>query len=252
MKAFKLNYILLISLLSFAVVSCKKTDALPAISQLTLFNAMPGKDRLLTNFRGTKPLDIYNGVRVIEYGVFSILDRYTIAKPSQPLALYHYPDTLPTSKPVFDLDLKLKEGSINNLYLTGTLNKPDYLLITSVPPFHNAADSTFGIRFLNLSDQSKPVNVYLVSNGGSKEIEGLAFKGISNYKNYASTLKTGDYTFEFRDQETQKVIASYTTKDIGKPSENLWRFRNFTLALVGIPGETAVELKQKIALINDY
>lgn len=252
MKTYKLNFILLISLSSFAFFSCKKTEQAPVISHLTLFNVVPGKERLFTDFKGTEPLDTYEGVHILDYGIFTIRDRYAITKTDQPLAIYRYPDTLPTSKPVFNLNLQLEKGSINNLYFTGTMDHPEYLLNTFLPPLHNVADSTFGIRFLNLSYLSKPVSVYLVTNGERKEVEGLAFKGVSDYKNYVATSKTGDYTFEFRDQETQKVIGTYTTKDIAKPSENLWRFRNFSLALIGLPGETAEELKQKPVLLNDY
>jgi hypothetical protein len=251
MKTYKLKFILLISLLSFAFVSCKKIEQASVVSHLTLFNAMPGQV-LLANFKGAEPLDRYLGAMTFGYAVFNLGGRYAITKEEQPLAMYRYPDTLPTSKPIFNLNLKIKKGSINNLYFTGTIKNPEYLLSTTVPPYHDVADSTFGIRFLNLSYQSKPVNVYLVTNGERKEVEGLAFKGISEYKNYTAALKTREYTFEFRDQETQILIATYTTKGIGIASENLWRFRNFTLALIGLPGETAEELKQKPFLLNDY
>lgn len=252
MKICKLIYILLISLLPFVFVSCKKTEQAAVISHLSLFNAMPGGKRLLPDFKGTEPMQSYYGARLFYYGVFDEGGKYAITREEQPLLVYNYPDTLPTSKPLLDLNLKIKKGSINYLYFTGTADHPDYLLSTVVPPYHEAADSTFGIRFLNLSYQSKPVNVYLIGNGERKEVEGLAYKGVSDYKEYRASLKTEDYTFEFRDQETQKLIAAYTTKGIGTASENLWRFRNFTLALIGLPGETTEELKQKPFLLNNY
>lgn len=252
MKTYKLNIILSISLLCFAFVSCKKTEQVPVISHLSLFNAMPGDTKLLTSFRGTEPLDRYYDGLLFYYAVFSGLNKYAITKEEQPLAMYRYPDTLPTSKPLYDLNLKLKQGSINRLYFMGTVEHPDYLLSTFVPPAYNVADSTFGIKFLNLSYQSKPINVYLVSNGERKEVEGLAYKGETEYKRYAAALKTGEYTFEFRDQETQKLLASYTTNGVGFAKDNLWRFRNFTLALIGLPGETAEVLKQKPFLLDDY
>lgn len=252
MKTYNLRFILLISLMSYAFVSCKKTEETPVLTHLTLFNAMPGPEKLLPSFRGTAPLNRYYDASLFYYGVFDIGGRYAITKEDQPLAIYNYPDTLPTSKPLLDLQLKLNKGSINTLYFLGTAAQPDYLLDTYLPPFHNAADSTFGVRFLNLSYGSKPVSVYLVSNGERKEVEGLAYKGVTAFKNYSATLETGDYTFEFRDQETQQFIASYTTKEIGKPSENAWRFRNFTIALIGLPGATTEQLKQKSFLFNNY
>lgn len=252
MKTCKLNIILSLSLLCLAFVSCKKTQPAPVISHLTLFNAMPGNERLMISLRGTKPLDRYYDARILYYAIFDNDAKYAIIKEDQPLAIYRYPDTLPTSKPLYDLNLKLKQGSINKLYFTGSVEHPDYLLSTFVPPAYNAADSTFGIRFLNLSYQSKPVNVYLVGNGERKEVEGLAYKGATEFKRYAAPLKTGAYTFEFRDQESQKLLATYTTSGVGVATENLWRFRNFTLALIGSPDGTTEVLKQKTFLFNEY
>lgn len=252
MKTYKPSYILLISLLSFAFVSCKKTEQTPVITHLTLFNAMPGEEKLLPSFRGTAPLNNYYLSSLFYYGVFDIGGRYAITKEDQPLAIYSYPDTLLPNKPLLDLNLKLTKGSINSLYFLGSVAHPDYLLDTYLPPAHQAADSTFGIRFINLSPGSKPVNVYLVSAGERKEAEGLAYKGITGFKNYSATLKTSDYTFEIRDQESQQLLTSYTTIGIGKPTENAWRFRNFTIALIGLPGESTEKLKQKSFLFNNY
>ncbi|AOM80228.1 DUF4397 domain-containing protein [Pedobacter steynii] len=252
MKTYKWNIILSISLLCFAFVSCKKNDEAAVISHLTLFNAMPGNIKLMPSFKGTDPLERYASAQLFYYATFNELGKYAITKEEQPLTVYSYPDTLPTSKPLFELNLKIKKGSINRLYFTGTAAHPDYLLSTFVPPAYTAADSTFGIRFLNLSYQSKPVNVYLVSNGERKEVEGLAYKAGTEYKRYAAPLETGDYIFEFRDQETQKLLASYTTNGVGVAKDNLWRFRNFTLALIGSAGETTEVLKQKPFLFNDY
>lgn len=252
MKTYKPSYIVLIILLSFAFVSCKKTEQTPVITHLTLFNAMPGEERLLPSFRGTMPLNNYYHASLFYYGVFDIGSKYAIIKEDQPLAIYNYPDTLSPSKPLLNLNLKLTKGSINSLYFLGSVAHPDYLLDTYLPPFHQAADSTFGVRFMNLSYGSKPVNIYLVSGGERKEVEGLAYKGITDFKNYSAALKTADYTFEIRDQESQQLLTSYTTTGIGKPSENAWRFRNFTIALIGLPGESTEKLKQKPFLFNNY
>ncbi|ALL06819.1 hypothetical protein AQ505_15775 [Pedobacter sp. PACM 27299] len=252
MKIYKFQYILFISLLCFAFVSCKKTEQTPVLTHLTLFNAMPGQLRLLPSFRGTEPLNRYYLAILFDYGVFNVGGKYAITKEDQPLAIYSYPDTLSPDKPLFDLQLKLKKGSINTLYFLGKKENPDYLLDTYLPPVHQAADSTFGIRFINLSYGSKPINVYLIKDGERKEVEGLAYKGITNFKSYTATLKTGNYTFEFRDQATQELLASYTTTELEKPSENKWRFRNFTIALIGLPGESSELLKQKTFLFDNY
>lgn len=250
MKTYKLRYILFISLLCF--VSCKKTEEATVLTHLTLFNAMPGELRLLPSFRGTEPLNRYYDATLFYYGTFNVVGKYAITKEDQPLAIYSYPDTLVPSKPLFDLQLKLKKGSINTLYFLGKKEAPDYLLDTYLPPVHQAADSTFGVRFMNLSYGSQPVNVYLIKDGVRSAVEGLAYKGITDFKSYAATLKTGNYTFEFRDQATQQLLGSYTTTELEKPSENKWRFRNFTIALIGLPGESSELLKQKTFLFDNY
>lgn len=252
MKTFRLQYILIISLLCFTFVSCKKTERAAVLTHLTLFNAMPGELRLLPSFRGTEPLDRYYLSTLFDYGIFNEGGKYAITKEDQPLAIYSYPDTLEPNKPLFDLQLKLKQGSINTIYFLGKKESPDYLLDTYLPPVHQVADSTFGVRFMNLSYGSQPVNVYLIKDGERKEVEGLAYKGLTDFKSYTATLKTGNYTFEFRDQATQQLLASYTTVELEKPSENKWRFRNFTIALIGLPGESSGLLKQKTFLFNNY
>lgn len=119
MKTFRLQYILIISLLCFTFVSCKKTERAAVLTHLTLFNAMPGELRLLPSFRGTEPLDRYYLSTLFDYGIFNEGGKYAITKEDQPLAIYSYPDTLEPNKPLFDLQLKLKQGSINTIYFLG-------------------------------------------------------------------------------------------------------------------------------------
>lgn len=251
---YKIHLLLLSGLLSIVLISCKKEREEPVVSSLILVNAVPGSAPLAVNFTGTQPSNFYSAAARISYGILDQFSRFNMETTEQPLALYQYPDTLSTSKPLFNLNLHLEKGSINSLFLMGTVAQPDYLFLSAVPPYHAVRDSTFGIRFVNLSYQSKPVNVYLIANGERKEIDGLAYKGITPYKNYTAFAADDSYVFEFRDQETQNVIASYVLKDLGQANEkeNLWRYRNFTMALIGLPDTAVPEQKQKIFLINNY
>ena len=251
---YKIHLLLLSSLLFIAFISCKKERQQPIVSSLIVVNAVPGSTPLVVNFTGSQPSNFYAGAAKINYGILDQFSRFNMETTEQPLTLYQYPDTFSTSKPIFNLNLHLEKGSINSLFLMGTVAKPDYLFLSSVPPYHAVRDSTFGIRFVNLSYQSKPVNVYLIANGEQKEIDGLAYKGITPYKNYTARAADNSYVFEFRDQETQNVIASYVLKDLSQANEkeNLWRYRNFTLALIGLPDTAVPEQKQKIFLINNY
>ncbi|SDJ03287.1 hypothetical protein SAMN04487898_101127 [Pedobacter sp. ok626] len=255
MRNFKINTLLLSMLLSIAFLSCKKEEPLPATSSLTIANAVAGSKPLVVNLNeGANPsYYLYRTASALKYGVLEgDVGKLNVENPTQRLRLFQLPDTTATSQPLFDLKLQIVKGSINSLLLTGTANHPDYLLDTTIPPYHNQADSTFGLRFTNLSYQSKPVNVYMISNGERKEVEGLIYKGITGYKNYAAMDKTGTYTFEFRDQETQRILAVYTLEGAAKATENLWRYRNFTLALIGIPDTVDPEQKQKTFMINNY
>ncbi|TCC84485.1 DUF4397 domain-containing protein [Pedobacter hiemivivus] len=255
MRNFKINTLLLSMLLSIAFLSCKKEEPLPVTSSLIVANAVAGSKPLIINLNeGANPsYYLYDRASALKYGILESNDgKLNVENPTQRIRLFQFPDTTVTSLPLFDLKLQIAKGSINSLLLTGTVSHPDYLLDTTLPPFHNQPDSTFGVRFTNLSYQSKAVNVYLISNGERKEVEGLIYKGISGYKKYAALAKTGTYTFEFRDQETQQVLAVYTLEGAAKATENLWRYRNFTLALIGIPGTADPAQQQKTFMINNY
>lgn len=242
-------------LLSMAFVACKKeADSLPVISSLTLVNAVPGSAKLIINLNGTTSAKgyTYSGAAYLDYGVFAPGNKLTTFNEKQPLGLFQFPDTNATSRPLFDLQLQLKKGGISSLFLTGTVTNPDHLLVNDLPPFHEQRDSTFGIRFANLSYQSKPVSIYLIANGEQREIDGLPYKGVTDYKNYLALAKTGDYKFEFRDKESQKVLATYNLAGINSDPINLWRYRNFTLALIGLPNTTDPQQMQTTLLINNY
>lgn len=255
MKKFKIYTLLLNMLFSIAFLSCKKEEPLSVTSSLIVANAVAGSKQLIVNLNeGANPnYYLYGAASTLKYGILEANDgKLSVENTTQRIRLFQSPDTTTASQPLFDLKLQIARGSVNSLLLTGTVSHPDYLLDTTVPPFHNQPDSTFGVRFTNLSYQSKPVNVYMISNGERKDVEGLAYKGISGYKKYVALAETGTYIFEFRDQETQQVLAVYTLEGAKMATENLWRYRNFTLALIGIPGTADPAQKQKTFMINNY
>lgn len=255
MRKFKINTLLWNVMFAIAFLSCKKDERITAASSLVIANAVAGSSTLLTNLNeGENPsYYLYAAVGGLRYGKLDNNEgMLNIENSTQRIRFFQSPDTMANSKPLFDLKLQMEKGSINSLFLTGTVSNPDYLLDKTVPLYHNQQDSTLGLRFTNLSYQSKPVNVYLIGNGERKEIEGLAYKGITGYKKYAALALTGTYIFEFRDQETQQVLASFTLAEANKGTENLWRYRNFTLALIGVPNTADPVQKQKTFLIKNY
>lgn len=252
MREFKIGAWLMSFLISGTIVSCKKETPIPIVTSLTMINAVAGSAPLVADFSQNGYLPYYYGALQVQYGLYNEAFRLPIDKDDQPLRLFQYPDTTSTSKPLFNLKLQLKKGSINTLFLTGTVDHPEQFISTEVPPFHSVADSTFGVRFVNLSYQSRPVDVYLITGTGEKVATGLAYKVVTDYQRFKAISTSGNYTFEFRDQQTQSVLASYVFDEVGKASGNLWRFRNFTLAFIGLPGVTQGIEKQNTLMIPNY
>jgi hypothetical protein len=160
---------------------------------------------------------------------------------NQPMTIYQFPDTLDKDVPLFRLTLPLPIASISTLFLTGTASSPDTLFTTDVLPYHTAADSTMGIRFMNLSPGSRPVNIRVKGQSGAPIGSNLAYKGTTRFMIMPAGTQQGDYTFEFRDAVTETLLISYTTKGIQLPPQNFrnaWTYRNSTLALMGLPGGT--------------
>lgn len=253
---------ILFSLLLAGAVSCSKQSVPPTPSSLTIINAVVGSAPLVTNFSGTDPITWYLGADQIAYNTFST-DAYgnnnQMASYSgmQRLALYQYPDTLQKSKPLFNLALNLPPGSINSLFLTGTVNAPDTLFVTDQLPFHPVSDSATGIRFVNLSPNSPPVSINILGINNGSEVAALPYKGITGFKSYPATQAISSYIFEFRDAATGTLLTTYTADGINNTDSDpyfpskIWRSRNTTLALIGLPNGSG-DAAQTVLMINNY
>lgn len=225
--------------------ACSKQQSFPGTASLTLVNAVPNSTpSLVTNFSGTDPINYQNALKLV-YGVVdkSLAIAYT---GEQQLAIYKYPDTNAHNTPLYNLALNLEPGTIYTLFLTGTLSAPDTMLTIDTPPYHSLGDSTLGIRFVNLSAGGDPVSVNIAGRANGSEVNGLSYKNITGFANYAATAAVSKYTFEFRNAATGVLISSFDVADINRTPYNLRRYRNFTLALIGLPGN------QKVILIDTY
>lgn len=255
MRKINITSILLLCLFFIAITSCKKEGAvLRIVSSLKIVNAVPDTaPYLVSDFRNNSKGDFYYiSAAKFKYGIADQDAKLNTEKEEFPLAFYLFPDTLPTSKPLFDLKLQLPKGSINTLFLFGMVSHPDYKLVTAIPPAHDGMGKTFGLRFANLSYQSKPVSVYVMDNGEQKIIDGLTYKDVSDYKKYTISANSNNLTFEFRDKETQNLLATYVMADLLATENNLWRAKNFTIAFKGLPGSADPMQKQSTFLISDY
>lgn len=242
-----------ILLLIMAGAACsKKTDPGPLPASLTLVNAIPDSGPLVTNFGGTSPITWYNAALMLNYGLFYSTQQLGINEGKQPLVLFQYPDTLAHSTPLYNLTLSFAPGDIRTLFLTGTVADPDTLFVRDEPLIHATTDSTLGIRFVNLSPGSEPVSVH-ISGQSSPIAASLPYKGITPFTALPAKKNTSDYLIEFRDETTHNLLGSFTLANVGSVTlpNNLWRYRNFTLALKGLPGATGAAA-QGVFKIDHY
>lgn len=253
------------SALSLTFAACKKNDDPPQQSAaLSIINAVTGADTVVPRFNNS-----YLSTPHYIWGTFVYYNRYVpgiflnghnlFATKSgiQPLTIFKYPDTLSSSRPLYNLTLNLPVGSIHTLFLTGTAAKPDTMLAVDLPPNYQVSDTSVGFRFVNLSQGAPPISINLQGQANGSEVSSLPYKNITGFKKFAATSDISSYTFEFRDAATGKLIKAFTANGVNNDGsdpnypKNLWRFKNYTLALLGLPGETG-KAAQTIFLINNY
>ena len=245
------------------VVSCTKKDLSPTgTASLTVVNAMVGSGSLIPDFN--KPggrQSYYIDGPYANYGLFTNASmggtNQISLSGTQQMTVYDYPDTLPTSRPVLTLTLNLPIGSISSLFFTGTLTSPDTLLTVDHPPYYPVSDSVVGIRFVNLSPGSAPISINIQGQANGSEAGSLSYKGITGFKSYPATSNISSYTFEFRDAASGTLLTNFVAAGIDSigtdlyTSANPWRYRNFTLALLGLPGGMN-DSAQTVLLIGNY
>lgn len=227
-------------LLMLSLAGCIKENPSRQAVSLTIVNAVVGSNTLRPNFTGTGSIR-FADTWPINYGDFNLATNiYPRAAGIVTLGLYQMPDTLAKDQPLFNLQLNLPEASIHSLYLTGTVNEPDTMLIRDVVPGYASSDTSMGIRFVNLSKSSDPVTVNLQGQPDGSETGAIAYKKYTDFKKYRVRNGVGKYIFEFRNTVTGNVDASYTA-DFIDDINNRWVYRNFTLAFIGKPGGTGAE-----------
>ena len=233
-----------------ALFSCSKSNNPPGTASLTIVNAVVGSTPLYTNFGGPQVLEWYSDAGGISFGNFEEFSSYS---GHQPLALY--PDTLAQSVPLYNLTLTLPIGTIHSLFLTGTTSAPDTMTTVDTPPYHPASDSSMGIRFVNLSPGSAPVSVDIQGEANGSEAASIPYKSITAFKNYPATSAVSAYTFEFRDAASGALLASasYTINATSAAYlTNLLPYKNYTIALEGLPGVGTGATAQAAYVINNY
>ncbi|WP_127124787.1 DUF4397 domain-containing protein [Pseudoflavitalea rhizosphaerae] len=236
------------------ITSCSKEKTVTGAASLTLVNGMVGSTPyLVPNFSGGQPLQSYTAAMKINYATYSVFNQSGSYSGLQPLAVYRYPDTTVHSSPVIKVILDLKPGTMNTLFLAGTITEPDTLFTTDMPLSHPVEDSTMGIRFVNLLKGAGPVSINVQGEPNGSEQASLAYKRVTPFTKYEANAGVSSYVFEFRDAATGDVLQTYTLADIDASGTNLQpnrrRYRNLTIVLMGA---TDVPSSQTVALYESY
>lgn len=241
------------AMVMMAIAGCKNTDVSPA-STVASFNftyATINGSPLVIQFNN-KPV-IFSSLTTVNELNYGAANLFSPVSGNVTTAFIQSTDTTHT---LFKGTFNLQNANTYSLFLTGTVNQPDTLFIHDQLPYYPATDSVGGIRFINLSTGSNPVSVDIKGNANGSEVQSLAYKGVTGFKTYAATHTISSYVFEFRDQASGNLLASYTTSGVNNSTgtnttTNTFRFKNHTLALIGQPGGTGAAA-QKVILINNY
>jgi hypothetical protein len=218
------NFLLSIGVSLMLFGSCQKTvvNTTP-LASLNLVNAVVNSGSVEVNFTnstGKIPGEPYANISTtVGFGsgnAYSILASTTV-----PINVVLSTDTLSL---LYSGEVNAKNGGTYSLYLAGQVGQVDSVFMqdTGIPYY---TDSSCGVRFINLSQGSLPVNVTLAPTPGVNEFSSLGYKQITGFKQYAANSQNSAYTFNVIDVASDSLLASYT---LTTPV-----FRNVTLALTG-------------------
>ncbi|WP_276089828.1 DUF4397 domain-containing protein [Pedobacter sp. JY14-1] len=207
MKIFNSHLYLLISI---AVITACKKDSIETkpLASLTVTNAIIGGS---TAKIGSNTATIGNN----NSGKFTF-----VAGSSQ---LYIFPQT-DSLKPYYNNAISMGNGEMYSLFLAGTLPNVEAVIIKDNIPKQTAF--TAGIRFVNLSPNSEPLNVSFTNTPTINEVENLAYKQYTEFKTYIPGTATS-YSFQIRKSSDNSVLATYTLTPIPRSA-------NVTLVIRGL------------------
>lgn len=124
-------------------------------------------------------------------------------------------------------------GESYTLFVCGQVGSTEGVMVKEDIPYRT--DSIAGIRFINLSPNSTPLNITLASSPTINEVSNLAYKQYTEFKTYPGFYNS-TYTFQIRDASTVSPatpLATFSLTPISVP-----RFSNVTLVIRGLVGTT--------------
>lgn len=126
-----------------------------------------------------------------------------------------------------------EDREVYSLFLCGQTGSIEGIIIREQIPYRT--DSTAGIRFINLSPNSKPLNITLLTTSTTNEVSNLAYKQYTEFKSYPA-LYNSTYTFQIRDESTVSPAPPLATFRL--TASTVPRFSNITLVIRGLVGAT--------------
>ena len=222
-----------IAALSLAIgFACQKAKYVPAPASITVVHAMFNASGTIVPKFGSDTAGRYyigptggNTMVKIGYGKAQL---YSRVAGTTPLSVVPFTDT--TFK-IFNGSINLQSGDIYTFFLSGDTAHADTMLVQDNIPYY--ADSSAGIRFVNLTVGGKAITINLSSDSTLTPIATLGYRQITDFMKYAATLAAGGgYSFDIRDQATGDLLRTYN-----------WsypRFKNNTIVISGLtdPGST--------------
>jgi len=206
--------------------ACKKSDIqVTPLASINIVNATVNSTVVKANF--TNNTGVFGTTSLsVGYGGNTV---YPLpAGNNIPVTITATADTL---HPVYYVPISAASGDYYSLYLCGQTGAIESILMKD--NFTTRQDSTFGIRIVNLSFNSGPINMTLSTATTTNEIANIAYKTVSDFKAYPCKATSPAVTFQLRDAATGKLLGSQAFTVGTMP-----RFHNVTLVLRGMVGGT--------------
>lgn len=217
--------------------SCEKNDAVvPQLTSVNIVNAVVNTSAVKVNPFGS-PITYSSYTDSIKFGAFKV---YSLkAGIENQVSIVSTADTI---KPLFTASLLTSAGETYSLFLTGQYPQADTVWVRD--EIANYTDSAIGVRFINLSPNSPAVKINIKGNTTQNEVNSLAYKQLTGFKQYVAKSANPNYPFEVRDAITGNLLASFTL--------SYTRFHNHTLVIKGLAGVTTGANAFSVFSVNPY
>ncbi|BAV07686.1 hypothetical protein FLA_3717 [Filimonas lacunae] len=223
-----------------AITACHKNEIkVTALASLNIVNAAASSGAVKVKFEGGTPNYYSQVTTAINYASNAAYSVLANSRTTLQIAA-----TSDTTTPVVQTQVQLPVGSMYSLLLCGKSKSIDTLWIKE--NFAAYADSVYGVRFMNLSVNSKPVSIKRKSTGATVA-SSIAYKGYSSFYTFPCTVQALSEVFEVRDAASDSLLGSYEFKSTVPPP----RLNNCSIAWVGETGTTGATAP-KTQRINHY